>query len=56
MTVQEGGQIGEDTVTAIAGGQVTLSGPAGQRTGYYVRVWRATPQGWRLLVDQLAER
>ena len=31
MTVQEGGQIGEDTVTAIAGGQVTLSGPAGQR-------------------------
>ena len=32
------------------------AGAAGAKTGYYVRIWRATPQGWRLLADQLAER
>lgn len=37
-------------------GRARWSGPAGPQTGYYVRIWRATPQGWRLLADQLAER
>ncbi|MEI9892251.1 MAG: DUF4440 domain-containing protein [Caulobacteraceae bacterium] len=37
-------------------GRARWSGPGGPRTGYYVRIWRATPQGWRLLADQLAER
>ncbi|MGZ3272153.1 MAG: YybH family protein [Caulobacteraceae bacterium] len=37
-------------------GRARWAGPAGPQTGYYVRVWRATPQGWRLLADQLTER
>jgi ketosteroid isomerase-like protein len=37
-------------------GRARWSGPAGPKVGYYVRVWRATPQGWRLLADELAER
>ena len=37
-------------------GRARWSGLAGPQVGYYVRVWRATPQGWRLLADQLAER
>jgi ketosteroid isomerase-like protein len=37
-------------------GRARWSGAAGPQTGYYVRVWRATPQGWRLLADLLAER
>ena len=37
-------------------GQTGPKGPPGPKTGYYVRIWRATPQGWRLLADQLAER
>src|ERR1700761_4971601 len=37
-------------------GRARWSGPMGPQTGYYVRVWRATAQGWRLLADQLAER
>jgi ketosteroid isomerase-like protein len=37
-------------------GRARWSGPAGPIVGYYVRVWRATPQGWRLLADQLTER
>ena len=37
-------------------GRARWSGPLGPTAGYYVRVWRATPQGWRLLADQLAER
>ena len=37
-------------------GRARWSGPMGPVVGYYVRVWRATPQGWRLLADQLTER
>jgi ketosteroid isomerase-like protein len=37
-------------------GRARWSGPLGPVAGYYVRVWRATPQGWRLLADQLSER
>ena len=37
-------------------GRARWSSPAGPQAGYYVRVWRATPQGWRLLADQLTER
>ena len=37
-------------------GRARWAGPAGPRLGYYVRIWRATPQGWRLLADELAER
>jgi ketosteroid isomerase-like protein len=37
-------------------GRARWSGAAGPVAGYYVRVWRATPQGWRLLADQLTER
>jgi hypothetical protein len=29
---------------------------SGMQPGYYVRVWRNTGQGWRLLVDHTAER
>ena len=37
-------------------GRARWVGPAGPQIGYYVRVWRATPNGWRLLADHLAER
>ena len=37
-------------------GRARWSGSAGPKAGYYVRIWRATPQGWRLLADALAER
>ena len=51
-----GGSRSMDGSLGYTYGRARWSGPAGPRTGYYVRVWRATPQGWRLLVDQLAER
>jgi hypothetical protein len=34
-------------------GRGRWSGAAGPQSGYYVRLWRATPKGWRLLADQL---
>ena len=37
-------------------GRARWSGVNGAQPGYYVRAWRATPQGWRLLADHLAER
>jgi ketosteroid isomerase-like protein len=37
-------------------GRAHWSGQLGPVAGYYVRIWRATPQGWRLLADQLTER
>ena len=37
-------------------GKARWSAAAGMQQGYYVRVWRNTGQGWRLLVDHLAER
>ena len=51
-----GGSRSTDGGFGFTYGRARWSGPAGPRTGYYVRVWRATPQGWRLLVDELAER
>lgn len=37
-------------------GRARWAGPTGPQPGYYVRVWRNTPKGWRLLADHLAER
>lgn len=37
-------------------GRARWSGNNGAQQGYYVRAWRATPRGWRLLADHLAER
>ena len=37
-------------------GKAQWSKGPGMQPGYYVRVWRSTAQGWRLLVDHLAER
>lgn len=51
-----GGSRSMDGAFGYTYGRARWAGPAGTQTGYYVRVWRATPQGWRLLADQLAER
>ena len=51
-----GGSRSTDGSFGYTYGRARWSGPAGPRLGYYVRVWRATPQGWRLLADELAER
>jgi hypothetical protein len=51
-----GGSRAMDGSVGYTYGSARWSGPSGPQTGYYVRVWRATPQGWRLLADQLAER
>jgi ketosteroid isomerase-like protein len=37
-------------------GKARWTTAAGMQPGYYARVWRNTGQGWRLLVDHLAER
>lgn len=37
-------------------GRARWTGPSGAQPGYYVRAWRSTPMGWRLLADHLAER
>jgi hypothetical protein len=37
-------------------GRARWTGPLGAQPGYYVRAWRSTPMGWRLLADHLAER
>jgi ketosteroid isomerase-like protein len=51
-----GGRRSMDGSFGYTYGRARWTGPAGPQTGYYVRVWRATPQGWRLLADLLAER
>ena len=51
-----GGSRSSDGAFGYTYGRARWSGPAGPQAGYYVRVWRATPQGWRLLADHLAER
>lgn len=51
-----GGGRSTDGSLGYAYGRARWSGPAGPQAGYYVRVWRATPQGWRLLADLLSER
>ena len=37
-------------------GKARWTTASGMQPGYYVRVWRNTGQGWRLLVDHMAER
>ena len=51
-----GGSRSMDGSLGYTYGRARWSGPEGPQAGYYVRVWRATPQGWRLLADQLTER
>ena len=51
-----GGSRSSDGSLGYTYGRARWSGPEGPQAGYYVRVWRATPQGWRLLADQLTER
>jgi ketosteroid isomerase-like protein len=51
-----GGSRSMDGSLGYTYGQARWSGPEGPQAGFYVRVWRATPQGWRLLADQLTAR
>jgi ketosteroid isomerase-like protein len=51
-----GGSRSMDGSFGYTWGRARWSGPAGPQAGYYVRVWRATPGGWRLIADHLAER
>ena len=51
-----GGERSSDGGFGYTYGRARWVSPAGPQTGYYVRVWRATPKGWRLLADHLAER
>jgi ketosteroid isomerase-like protein len=51
-----GGSRSMDGSLGYTYGRARWAGAGGPKTGYYVRIWRATPQGWRLLADQLAER
>jgi ketosteroid isomerase-like protein len=45
-----------DGVLGYTYGKARWMTGAGPQQGYYVRVWRNVGQGWRLLVDHLAER
>jgi ketosteroid isomerase-like protein len=51
-----GGSRSMDGSLGYTYGSARWSGPEGPQAGFYVRVWRATPQGWRLLADQLTAR
>jgi ketosteroid isomerase-like protein len=51
-----GGARSSDGEFGYTYGRARWVGTAGAQLGYYVRVWRATPKGWRLLADHLAER
>jgi ketosteroid isomerase-like protein len=55
LAVTLGGSRSMDGSLGYTYGSARWSGPLGPQAGYYVRVWRATPQGWRLLADQLTE-
>jgi hypothetical protein len=50
------GSVSSDGVVGYTYGKARWSMGAGVQSGYYVRVWRNTGQGWRLLVDHMAER
>lgn len=50
------GGVSGDGTFGYTYGRARWSTPAGAQLAYYVRVWRLTGQGWRLLVDHLAER
>jgi ketosteroid isomerase-like protein len=51
-----GAGLSADGTFGYAYGRARWSMTSAMQTGYYVRVWRSTPQGWRLLAEQLAER
>jgi ketosteroid isomerase-like protein len=48
--------LSSDGLLGYTYGKARWSTSAGMQQGFYVRVWRTTGQGWRLLVDHLAER
>jgi ketosteroid isomerase-like protein len=50
------GGLSIDGVLGYTYGKARWMAATGPQQGYYVRVWRNTGQGWRLLVDHLAER
>ena len=50
------GAVSSDGNLGYTYGRARWSTPSGPQMAYYVRVWRSGPQGWRLLVDHLAER
>jgi hypothetical protein len=45
-----------DGILGYTYGKARWMGASGMQQAYYVRVWRNSGQGWRLLVDHLAER
>jgi ketosteroid isomerase-like protein len=51
-----GGALSADGAFGYMYGRARWFAKGGAQPGYYVRVWRSTPQGWRLLADHLAER
>lgn len=51
-----GAGVSADGAFGYTYGRARWSTASGPKPGYYVRVWRSTPQGWRLLIDHLAER
>ena len=50
------GGVSADGVLGYTYGKARWSTAAGVQAGYYVRVWRNTGRGWRLLVDHMSER
>jgi ketosteroid isomerase-like protein len=51
-----GGGLSADGAFGYAFGRARWSTGSSAQTGYYVRVWRSSAQGWRLLADHMAER
>jgi ketosteroid isomerase-like protein len=50
------GGVSSDGVLGYTYGKARWTSATGQQQGFYVRVWRNSGRGWRLLVDHLAER
>ncbi len=50
------GAVSSDGNLGYTYGRARWTTASGAQQAYYVRVWRLGPQGWRLLVDHLAER
>ena len=51
-----GAGLSADGLLGYTYGKARWTTATGMQPGYYVRVWRNAGQGWRLLVDHLAER
>ncbi len=51
-----GAGLSADGVLGYTWGKARWSTPAGMQAAFYVRVWRNSGQGWRLMVDHVAER